>query len=210
MLSLYFTRHGETVWNREGRLQGWQDSPLTKKGEKAAVTLGEYLQNVPFDAIYTSPSGRTLRTAELINKERGTPVIPDDRLREIHLGMWEGKTRVEIEAEYSKARLDTFWSDPESYETAGGETFCQVESRLNDFISDIYKQHSYGNVLFVTHTVIVKLLLKRFKNRMLNELWDPPYIHPTCLNLVKINKNKQTEVVFEGDMTHHESKNNLA
>ncbi|MBM7097423.1 histidine phosphatase family protein [Bacillus sp. H-16] len=202
MLSLYFTRHGETMWNREGRLQGWHDSPLTKEGENIAKSLGHYFRDIPLSTIYTSTSGRTIRTAELINSGQKTPIVLDERLREIHLGEWEGKTREEIASGYSKERLEAFWNNPEAYKPAGGETFCQVESRVNDFISDIYRNHQNGHVLLVTHTVIVKLLLKRFKNRMLHQLWDPPFIHPGCLNLVEIDRNRQMNVLLEGDLSH--------
>ncbi|WP_026688995.1 histidine phosphatase family protein [Alteribacter aurantiacus] len=202
MLSLYFTRHGETVWNREGRLQGWQDSPLTKKGEQTASNLGHYFSNIRLDTIYSSPSGRTIRTAELINKGANTPIVLDSRLREIHLGEWEGMTKEGIAKKYSKERIETFWSNPECYKPAGGETFCEVESRVNDFLTDLYQKHPNGHVLLVTHTVIVKLLLKRFHNRMLDQLWDPPFIHPGCLNLVQIDRKQHMNVLLEGDMRY--------
>jgi broad specificity phosphatase PhoE len=53
MLHIYITRHGETEWNTEGRLQGWSDSPLTEKGRRDAILLGNRLQDISFSAIYT-------------------------------------------------------------------------------------------------------------------------------------------------------------
>jgi len=66
MLTLYITRHGETVWNTQKRMQGWKDSPLTETGRQNAFSLGERLAHIPFRAVYSSPSGRTKETASLI------------------------------------------------------------------------------------------------------------------------------------------------
>jgi probable phosphoglycerate mutase len=86
MITLYITRHGETEWNKEKRMQGWLDSNLTESGIKNAVSLGERLKETEFTAIYSSPSGRTKATTSLIRGERDIPVIYDENLKEIKLG----------------------------------------------------------------------------------------------------------------------------
>ncbi len=89
MLTLYITRHGETKWNTEKRMQGWSDSSLTENGVKNAILLGNRLKDIEFDAIHTSPSQRTIITANLIKGDRKIPLIPDDQLKEINMGIWE-------------------------------------------------------------------------------------------------------------------------
>ncbi len=84
MLNLYITRHGETVWNTQKRMQGWSDSDLTENGISNAVSLGDRMKEIKLDVIYTSPSKRTITTANLIKGEREIPIILDENLREIN------------------------------------------------------------------------------------------------------------------------------
>jgi broad specificity phosphatase PhoE len=73
MIKLYITRHGETIWNTEKRMQGWLDSNLTENGKKNAEALGERLKDIEFEAIYSSPSQRTKTTTELVKGDRAIP-----------------------------------------------------------------------------------------------------------------------------------------
>jgi probable phosphoglycerate mutase len=81
--NLYITRHGQTEWNVQGRLQGHLDSPLTELGVIQAEQLADSLVNVEFDVIYSSPSLRTVRTADMIRGERPIDITIEDKLREI-------------------------------------------------------------------------------------------------------------------------------
>ena len=60
MTHFYIIRHGETVFNRKGRIQGWCDSPLTDLGVSQAKQLGKELKNVPFDVCFCSTSERAI------------------------------------------------------------------------------------------------------------------------------------------------------
>lgn len=73
-------------------MQGWLDSSLTDIGKQNAKSLGESLKDIEFEAVYSSPSGRTKTTTELVKGDRNIPVIFDDHLREMNLGIWEGQT----------------------------------------------------------------------------------------------------------------------
>lgn len=66
--TIYITRHGQTQWNVEKRMQGRQDSPLTEQGMRQAMWLRDALKHVDFDAMYASPSPRARRTAEILLK----------------------------------------------------------------------------------------------------------------------------------------------
>ena len=71
-VTFYFVRHGETLFNRKGRIQGVCDSPLTGNGIKQAEKAGEALKEIYFDRAYVSPSERAMDTAELILNGRKT------------------------------------------------------------------------------------------------------------------------------------------
>ncbi len=73
--TIYITRHGETQWNIEGRIQGRLDSSLTAKGIQQAMGLRDALKTVDSSAIYASPSPRTVKTAEILRHQRETEII---------------------------------------------------------------------------------------------------------------------------------------
>ena len=89
--TIYLVRHGETEWNREGRLQGHKDSSLTPKGEEQAAQTAQKLKEVKFDAIFSSDLIRAKRTAEIIKLERELEVVTTKALRERNFGHHEGK-----------------------------------------------------------------------------------------------------------------------
>ncbi|MCM3693791.1 histidine phosphatase family protein [Neobacillus niacini] len=205
MITLYITRHGETEWNQEKRMQGWLDSNLTENGIKNAVSLGERLKETELTAIFASPSGRTKATASLIRGERDIPVIYDENLREIKLGQWEGKTHSLIKELY-QTQFEAFWNAPHQYTSVEGETFVETRARASKVLNRIKREYKSGNILIVTHSVVIKCLYSFFKNLPIETLWDPPYIHDTSLTIVEMDENGFT-LVLEGDTTHLESVN---
>lgn len=200
VLRLYITRHGETEWNIERRIQGWKNSNLTPKGVENAIALGNWLKDIDFNCIYSSSSQRTIHTAELIRGDRIIRLIPDNNLREINLGEWEGKTSAEFE-ELDNQGHKAFWETPHLYVPKSGESFFQVRDRIEAVLNKIMNENEDGNVLIVTHAVIVKTMLSLFKGYSIEKLWEPPIIHGTSLSIVEVNKN-EASVILEGDMSH--------
>ncbi|WP_053365728.1 histidine phosphatase family protein [Bacillus sp. FJAT-27245] len=200
MLTLYITRHSETIWNTQKRMQGWGDSELTENGVKNAVSLGSRLKDIKFDAIYSSPSGRTVSTAELVKGERKIPIILDDNLKEINIGEWEGQTFSAIQVKYPN-EFHSFWNTPHLYSSLNGESFDELRNRVLNFINSIQDKYSEGNILIVTHSVVIKTLLALFKDYSLEKLWEPPFIQDTSLSIVEFN-GKERNIVLEGDLSH--------
>jgi broad specificity phosphatase PhoE len=205
MITLYITRHGETEWNTEKRMQGWLDSNLTENGIKNAISLGERLKETELTAIYSSSSGRTKATTNLIRGERDIPVIYDENLREIKLGQWEGKTHTSIREMYP-SEYESFWNAPHLFKAVGGETFEETRARAIQVLNRIKSENKSGNILIVTHSVVIKCLYSFFKNSPIETLWDPPYIHDTSLTIIEMNE-KGFKIVLEGDISHLESPN---
>lgn len=202
MLTLYITRHGETVWNTQKRMQGWSDSDLTENGISNAVSLGDRMKEIKLDVIYTSPSKRTITTANLIKGEREIPIILDENLREINMGIWEGQTLSDIEQKYP-IEYDAFWNTPHLYKPLNGESFAILHKRVLNAINSMQDKHSAGDILIVTHSVVIKTLLAFFKNYPLEKLWEPPFIHDTSLTIIEFSSNK-SNIVLEGDLSHRE------
>ena len=80
---LYIIRHGETAWNRNRKLQGSSDIPLTPEGEALAAKTAQSLAGIPFDFVFSSPLKRAFRTAELLRGGRDIPLVADGRLHEV-------------------------------------------------------------------------------------------------------------------------------
>jgi probable phosphoglycerate mutase len=202
LLHLYITRHGETKWNKEKRLQGWKDSELTEKGVKNAISLGERLRDVSFHAVYSSSSGRAVKTAKLICSDRNIPIHYDDDLKEINLGDWEGKISEEIE-ENSKKEFFHFWNSPHLYnhEPHKGESFQDLKRRVEKASKKMIAAHTDGNILVVTHGVALRAMLSIFMNIPTEKWWDGPVIEGTSLTLVQFD-GEGFHLKMLGDTSH--------
>lgn len=202
MITLYITRHGETEWNREKRMQGWLDSNLTDNGMINAVFLGERLKKTELAAIFSSPSGRTMATTNLIRGDRDIPIIYDENLREIYMGDWEGKTHSTIKEKYPED-YEAFWNSPQLYTPDRGETFEKTRNRAIQVLNRIKRECQSGNILIVTHAVVIKCLYSFFKYTSIDTLWDPPFIQDTSLTVAEMTETG-FKIVLEGDISHLE------
>ena len=93
MAHIYFTRHGQTVWNVENKICGATDSPLTELGHKQAIELGEKIksENLQIDEILCSPLSRAADTAKHIAEITGVPLRVEQRLKEQNFGKYESR-----------------------------------------------------------------------------------------------------------------------
>lgn len=150
---IYLMRHGETEWNKEGRLQGQSDIPLNELGLELAEKTSAGLRDIRFDAAFSSPLQRALATAETIVGDRKLSVVTDDRLKEIHFGANEGAYFAAAK-ENPRHPLHNFFCRPDRYcPTDGAETFEQARVRAKDFLLDriIPLETSCESVLIVAH-----------------------------------------------------------
>jgi probable phosphoglycerate mutase len=100
---VYLVRHGETMWNREKRLQGTLDSPLTVLGQAQGDALGLALREAAISRLYTSDLGRAVATARSVGGAVELPLRIEARLRERHYGIFQGLTWPEIQAQHPVA-----------------------------------------------------------------------------------------------------------
>lgn len=136
-------RHGETQWNREGRYQGQQDSPLTLTGigqiRAIAETLRDQINASPNLHIWSSPLTRTRQSVSILCEHLGLDygtVQFDDRLMERNYGRWEGLTRDEIEDQFPDD-VAAEQKDRWSFAIPGGESFADVDHRLRAWRSGL-------------------------------------------------------------------------
>ncbi|MBL8520881.1 MAG: histidine phosphatase family protein [Betaproteobacteria bacterium] len=150
MTELILIRHGETLWNREGRIQGHLDSALTDEGIEQAIACGRRLAGESLSAFYCSDMGRAQHTARLIGESlRIAPASRAD-LRERAYGDGEGLTYAEIDQRFPEA-FSKVRSVDEHYAVPGGETKRQFHDRVVTALTDLATAHAGGSVLVVTH-----------------------------------------------------------
>lgn len=158
---LFIARHGETVFNAAGRMQGMDaHTPLTREGCEQATAMGYALSRFVDPGhdlqLVASPSGRTLQTLALVVEALGLDWhthSTDRRLREIDVGEWEGRY-------YSDIAPD-IWTlvDPEHklfiQVPPGGEDYVQVAARLTDWLAD---QEFSSDMIVITHGMTARVL----------------------------------------------------
>lgn len=93
MTVFYIVCHGETLFSKKGLMQGWCDSPLTNDAIEQTFALSNELKSIHFDGLYTSPSGRALKTASIIGSQIGQTPISVEALKEVSYGYLEGNPR---------------------------------------------------------------------------------------------------------------------
>lgn len=203
-LRLYLVRHGQTVWNSQRRMQGWENSNLTEKGIDEAKRLGKRLEEVEFDVVYSSPIGRALETAEYISGLNRDEIIKKDGFKEMAFGKWEGLEFDKLEGE-DRIQYNNLWNDPENYESIGGENFDDVISRLERDLKDLVKNHQGEEVLLISHGVLIRVLTSLIlKKEELKNLWDGPVTPNTSLTIIEFDQDGAYRFLMEGDISHLE------
>lgn len=201
-MKIYIARHGQTLWNIEHRMQGWQDSSLSSKGIDDAKKLSKSLEDVEFDLIFSSPLGRAMSTAEYIRGERDKEIILLDSFKEMNFGIWEGMYDYQVKENYPKEHYN-FWKQPELYEPIEGESFPQLIERVNCGLKGLITLHGKEskNILLVTHTCVIKSILSLVKKYKVKEFWNPPFINATSLTVLKVD-SETVKTILEADISH--------
>ena len=160
---LVMLRHGQTEFNAGNRMQGQLDTDLSDLGRDQAVAVAEVLAKRQPLLIVSSDLRRALDTAESLGERSGLPVEVDARLRETHLGDWQGLTHIEVDAAAPGARIA--WRNDAAWAPHGGESRVDVAARglplVKELISD---QREWGTdeperpVVLVAHGGLIAAL----------------------------------------------------
>jgi probable phosphoglycerate mutase len=151
-------RHVQTRWNRQQRIQGQSDSPLTAAGRNQAAAWGNALAGLGWDRILCSDLGRALETAAIIQTVLGVPLRQDSRLRELDWGRWTGKTLSQLgrECPQTLAReFDRGWE----FCPPDGEGRTRLLQRGKAALAAAAERWPGAAVLTVTHEGMIKSLV---------------------------------------------------
>ena len=180
-IKLYLLRHGETVWNKQKKIQGQLNSPLTEEGIEKLKKTAETLERTDFQGVYTSHMERTVETAGIIldknrkNLEKPVKIEKMRELNEIHFGIWQGKTYEEIKKEYPQ-EYDNYFNSPDKYRARviGGEDLSEGLERflggMEKIVSFEKTRSGSGKILIITHGTVLELFINYVKNRRMDNL----------------------------------------
>ncbi|MEP9391050.1 histidine phosphatase family protein [Gordonia sp. VNQ95] len=161
---LILLRHGQTGYNATSRMQGQLDTDLSELGVQQAKTVASALAEKNPISIRSSDLRRARDTAEALARATGLEVSTDERLRETHLGDWQGMTHLEVDAAMPGARA--VWRDDATWRPPGGESRVDVAARSVPVVAELVAtaqdwgtgESGEGPVVLVAHGGIIAAL----------------------------------------------------
>ncbi len=198
--TFYLVRHGETMWNKEHRLQGWLDSPLSEDGILQAEKLREHIKDLSFVAAFSSSSGRAKETMHILVGDRQLPIYYEDDLREIFLGEWQGRTVEDIMAT-NRFDYELYTDYPAQFIATHTESFGALTERAMFTLKKIEEIYHDDNVLIVSHAVTIKCIINAILGRSIAQLWAAPFINGTSVTIIE-RVEQQWHVKEIGNIQH--------
>ena len=195
MTTLILVRHGESEWNRAGRIQGQVNSPLTDLGISQAIAIRNYLSGIFINQelkIYTSPLNRAIQTAKIIAQGIdcfGSELIIEERLNDFNLGEISGTFGwdkvAEIFPEQAKLRLQ----DPMRFHPSGGESGADFEARLRSLLEELMGDGTLK--LMVSHGIVNKFIRGILKNLSGKEMIN---LGESQNTIYRLEQGEETEI----------------
>jgi len=195
LTTLILVRHGESEWNRAGRIQGQVNSPLTDLGISQAMAISNYLSGIFINQelkIYTSPLDRAIQTAKIIAQGIdcfGSELIIEERLNDFNLGEISGTFGwdkvAEIFPEQAKLRLQ----DPMRFHPSGGESGADFEARLRSLLEELMGDGTLK--LMVSHGIVNKFIRGILKNLSGKEMIN---LGESQNTIYRLEQGEETEI----------------
>lgn len=187
-MKIYFTRHGLTEYNKERRIQGLLDSPLTLEGKEKAKELGARLKDEGIEIIYSSDQRRAMDSAKIINEALKLDIIPDRRLREVSMLSHEGMTWAESVAT-DPDREDLIMQRPDLFNEGGIYPYRDALEDAIAFIFELIKTN-YEKVLVMTHGSKLRVITTVLEGLDLKDTNKVELIKGLSLKIYDYNEGK--------------------
>lgn len=194
-----FIRPGETEWNKVGRWQGIVAIPLNLHGIGQAKRLAKFVRNIHLDVIYSSDLRRAKDTAIVLSEYTKVPFHYDERLRERHMGLWQGLTTNEIRDWY-KVPYQELLADPHNLPAPNGESRKQVADRVSECFHEIMTKGS-ETIGIISHTTATRTLLAELVPD--SKPYDLQFRNMSVTTIVA-NDDGTWEITQKDDVTHLE------
>ena len=201
MVTVYLTRHGQTEWNLEKRLQGHGNSPLTEFGINRAKELSKRMKDIKIDKIYTSPIERAYKTACIVRGDKDTEIKIHEGLKEMNFGDYEGRTTEDVMKENPDWDISAIMRGNLEMRAPNGETLGEVRKRVNSAMKDILEENEGKSILIVGHGITLKAILAFFNDEEAN---NEVMGQATLTKVIVDNDNFKIE--FKNDGRHFTEK----
>jgi broad specificity phosphatase PhoE len=185
-MNLFLIRHAQTDYAKERRYYSFSDIALNQDGINQAVSLQKKLANSKPDFIFSSPSKRAYKTAEIIFPDK--EIISSRSLQELNFGLWEGLTFVQI-CENHQTLYDNWLRDPYKYGPPEGEMLPDLEKRTRQFLHEIYEEDENKTIVCVSHAGPIKAMICYLLDKNFHDFWATP-VDLASVSYFKI-KNKK-------------------
>lgn len=156
---VFLFRHGETDWNRAGRLQGHTDVPLNALGLAQAAALAQKLEPYRLDGVVSSDLLRAMTTGRIVAEALGVPLVLDPLLRETTVGAAEGLLWAEAKARFGEELTERWFTDDDAA-FPGGETGGQTRARGLAALGRVAAAQPWRRIGVSTHGAMIRQLMK--------------------------------------------------
>ncbi len=195
---LYCVRHGQSLYNAEGRVQGQSDVPLSDFGRRQSEATARALADRGIEALYSSPLRRAMQTAEVVAARLGLEIRTDPRLREVDAGIFQDKLRTELAERYPEELARWTSGDPD-FTISGGES-RRALARRGCAALEAIRGAGHGRAAVVSHgrlmTVTLEAMAGLPKGQPLGSL------HNGSITTVRFGDHGRGQVIALNEVDH--------
>ncbi len=195
-MKLILARHGETLWNKERRLQGHQDSPLTEDGKKQVAFIAEALKNEKIDAAFCGDLGRAIDSSKAILQSHNLKAMQRRELRERSHGIVQGMTQKQADREYPELQEQRKKSKY-NFRNPKGESYADSEQRIKPFIEELKQKNANQTVLIVSHGGINRIIIGQLLQLPAEEMMNIDQPHE-CIYFVENSESNPAVSYING------------
>ncbi len=186
--TVFLVRHGLTDWNEQGRVLGRGDTPLNDRGRQQAAAVADALRSFPIRRVLASPQRRVQETAAMIAAMHAIDIETDERLAEVWVRSWQGKTFAELRDDPD---MRAYFHDA-THETDAIESARAVQERVAPVFAEVAAE---GATVLVSHGDPLRLLLARLLGMGLGE-YRRLHVGPGSVSIVQTRGRRQQVVAL--------------
>ena len=198
---VYFVRHGQSVSNLITQFAGSLDMPLTEKGVAQAKVTAEFLKDIPFTAVYASDLERAFVTGKAVAISQNIPIYPNENLREIFAGEWEGETYSDLEQKFTES-YGVWRTRIGLAKCPGGESVEQLQARVRKCIESIVRNHPGETICVATHATPIRVMECVWTDTPLAEMHTIPWVSNASITIAEYDENGNG-VLVDRDLHQH-------
>ena len=188
-MNLFLLRHGESVWNKEGRIQGRKDPGLSANGKRQATAAAIRLKREGIETVYSSDLKRCAQTARVIARRTGARIKLMPGIEEIILGVWQGKTIDEVKRLYPKSYA-AWLKVPSKAGIPGWEGVPKFTRRVNRAFKSILRESPSANICVVTHWGVIAAYLSNMLGADFDHIFQRVRVDNCGINKITYENRK--------------------